>query len=161
MGLYIEKSINGKGIFTDKTVTAGKQLFEVTGKIVHYTKTFNTKGSLVNNTFRYNEEHYLSPQGKIGDYLNHSCNPNCKIVKKGKKLFVVALKPIKPKQEITIDYSTILANDDIWTMKCKCGSKKCRGKITNISKLPPKLFKKYTKEKIIPDYIQKINKEME
>ncbi len=161
MALFVDKSKNGKGIFTATPIKKDKTIFEIKGKIIHYTKTFKTKGAYVNNTFRFNDEHYLSPQGQIGDYLNHSCAPNSKVVKKRQKLYIVALKDIKPNKEILIDYSTILANDDIWTMKCKCGSKNCRGKITNISKLPIKLRKKYEANNIIPDYIKKINQDME
>src|SRR6185369_310579 len=113
MSIVIKQSRNGKGIFTDGVFKAGEPIFEVKGKIFHYSEVLKIGGEFADNTFRFDEETYLSPQGQTGDFLNHSCDPNSKVVKQSGKLFIVAIKDILPNQEVVIDYSTILADDDI------------------------------------------------
>ena len=63
---------------------------------------------------------------EAGAYLNHSCEPNAGIRKTNQQLFLFAAKPIAAEKEIVIDYSTILGDDDIWTMRCNCGRSACR-----------------------------------
>ena len=64
---------------------------------------------------------------------------------------VVAIKPIKIGQEITIDYS-ITDDDPFWKMKCKCKNRNCRKVIKCIQFLPKKLFNKY--KPFIPKLLQ-------
>jgi SET domain-containing protein len=52
-----------------------------------------------------------------GDYGNHSCDPN---TDKNR----VALRDIDAGEELTADYAQFSSKD--WTMKCNCGSPKCR-----------------------------------
>jgi hypothetical protein len=73
-------------------------------------------------------------------YLNHSCDPNAEIFSftygpyssdRPNQLFLQALRPIKPGDEITIDYA--------WTadcaIPCLCGSTKCRGWVVDEAEL--------------------------
>jgi hypothetical protein len=82
--------------------------------------------------------------------LNHSCNPN--IGQRGKIRFY-ALRDIRKGEEMTFDYSTSEAETD-WTMKCHCGSKKCRKTITSIQFLPENIYSDYLP--YIPTYFQKV-----
>lgn len=68
---------------------------------------------------------------------------------------MVALKNIKQKEEITIDYS-ITEEDTFWTLhkQCNCESKKCRKNIRSIQFLPEKTFNSYLP--YIPKYFQKV-----
>jgi hypothetical protein len=153
MSIVIKPSRNGHGIFAERLFSPNEAIFEVKGKIFHYAEVIKIGGKFSDNTFRFDEETYLSPEGQIGDFLNHSCDPNSKVVKKHSKLFIAAIKDILPGQEIVIDYSTILADDDIWEMDCNCGSINCRKKVQKITLLPEELFKEYKQSEIVPDYI--------
>ncbi len=157
MALEIKESRNGLGIFANQTYKANEIIFEVLGKVVHYKKVLKIGGKFADNTFRFDTDNYLSPQGYIGEFLNHSCDPNCKVIKKNKKLYIVAIKKVKPGQQVVIDYTTILAADDIWKMNCNCGSVNCRRKIKKITSLTKNILDKYIKEKIAPDYILNIS----
>jgi len=55
--------------------------------------------------------------------LNHSCDPNSWV----DGLNLVARKPIKIEEEITLDYATMYASDLGPKFHCRCGSKQCRG----------------------------------
>ena len=91
-------------------------------------------------------------------YVNHSCDPNAYIeFKKLSERYLIALKPIKKGEEITKDY-TLEAVDQIdnetWVLKCKCGSKNCRKKVTgDFFKLPRKIQKE--KLPYLPTWIRR------
>jgi len=58
-------------------------------------------------------------------FSNHSCEPN--IVVQGQIVFV-ALRDIKPGEELTHDWAT--TDDDDYEMECNCGTPSCRKTIT-------------------------------
>ena len=154
--IKVQKVKNGKGIVAIRKFNRDEVIFEVEGKIIDCDFSAKLDKSTRDNTYRYDEDYYLSPKGKIGDYLNHSCKPNSKITKFKDKLFVRSIINIEKGMEVMIDYSTILARDDVWTMKCNCGEKNCRKSIKNIGDLPKSVFTKYVRLRIIPRYIQNI-----
>jgi histone-lysine N-methyltransferase ASH1L len=70
-------------------------------------------------------------KGSIARFVNHSCNPNCKMVKwivggKPRMALFAGDKPITTGEELTYDY-----NFDPFSAKnvqeCRCGSENCRG----------------------------------
>lgn len=154
--LTVKKSRNGQGIYTTKNFKPAEALFHIQGKRKHYTTLLSRGGTFLDNCFRISENYYLSPEGYIGVYLNHSCEPNARVVKKGSRLFVRAITDIPTDTEVLIDYSTITAGDDIWTMRCNCGSITCRKLVKNFSKLPHTLREKYKTLHIVPAYIANI-----
>ena len=69
-------------------------------------------------------------------YINHSCDPNVAIVTKRK---VIAIRDIKPDEELLMDYSFTEADKD-WVLpgRCHCGARNCRktiGPIFTLSKV--------------------------
>jgi SET domain-containing protein len=86
------------------------------------------------------------------DYVNHSCDPNSGI--KG-QISLVAMRNIKEGEEITFDYGTVLYREKgapKYELKCLCGSKNCRGKITQYDWQIPSLQEKY--KDFFPYYIK-------
>jgi len=159
--LNVKRTRNGKGIFTTKSFKSGQIICEIRGNLIRAEKEmelWKTNPKKAENMFRYCPTRYLSPEGELGDYSNHSCNPNAGVIKKQGRLFWVAIRNINKDEEILIDYSTILGADDIWTMKCNCGEKECRKIIKRIDKIPKKVFIRYKKLGIIPKYILKTMK---
>ena len=77
--------------------------------------------------------------GNIARWINHSCKPNCEAVleenDKGKrrkdKVFIEAMRAIKPGEELTYDYGITLDEPHTARLKkiwaCRCGAKKCTG----------------------------------
>jgi len=151
--IEIKKSRNGQGVFACKKFLAGEVIFEIKGKFISGDLDEELDEATRDNAFRFSKEKYLSPQGRIGDFLNHSCEPNARVVKKVNKLFIYAVQEVKPSEEILFDYSTLTASDDIWEMKCNCGSQNCRGVIKQFKTLPKKIKEKYLSLKMVPKYI--------
>jgi SET domain-containing protein len=151
--LDIGRAKNGQGIFVLRDFKKGEKVFEVKGVFISGKEEENIDEKKRSNSFRYDKDSYISPEGEIGDFLNHSCEPNAKVSKKKGKLYIVAIDRIGKSQEVTIDYSTILANDDIWEMHCKCGSTHCRKKIKRFNSLPNSLKEKYISLLMVPRHI--------
>ncbi len=156
MDVEIKHTLNGKGIVALRDFSEEEILFEVTGPFVTCDEDEDMDERMRSNTFRYSEELYISPAGNVGDFQNHSCEPNAKVVKTGDRLFVVAAQPIRKGEEILIDYSTIVAADDVWEMQCACGSDSCRGVIKSFNTLPAELRQKYEQSGMVPQYILEI-----
>ncbi len=82
------------------------------------------------------------------DFVNHSCSPNCGIKN---ALKIVAMRDIKPGEEITIDYAMQECSE--FRMKCRCGSRDCRKTVTGRDWKIRRLQKKY--KGYFSDYLRK------
>lgn len=156
-GLTVKPVRNGLGIVAMKSFAQGQVICEITGKIVTpktVWRYWETDPQLGENCFRYSAERYLNPEGKIGQYANHSCNPNAGIVKIGRRLLLKAIAPIARGDEVVHDYSTLLGSDDVWHMRCNCGNANCRGVVRNVSRLPAAVVNRYLQLGIIPKFIR-------
>lgn len=97
---------------------------------------------------RYGEEHEHSPHtmlfavddktvidatrhGSSARYINHSCGPNCEAIDEEGRIYIEAIRDIKPGEELTYDYNLILEERHTPALKrahpCYCGSRRCRG----------------------------------
>lgn len=69
--------------------------------------------------------------GNEARFINHSCDPNCESVTRGKRVWIYALRDIQPGEELTYDYNLTGDEGDLQTQAaeypCQCGSPKCRG----------------------------------
>ncbi|MFA5175971.1 MAG: SET domain-containing protein [Candidatus Nanoarchaeia archaeon] len=150
MKLIIKKSkIEGKGIFAHKSIKKYEKVFKFADRVIKINHKHGCHCKICKRCIQIDKFNWLYPnQESYGWYLNHNCNPSCGI--KGK--YIVALKNIRPKEEISIDYSTT-NNDEVWEMKCYCNNSKCRNKIKSIQFLPKNLYKKY--KGFIPKYVEK------
>ncbi|KAG1705860.1 hypothetical protein DVH05_002424 [Phytophthora capsici] len=68
-------------------------------------------------------------KGSVSRFINHSCDPNCHLLKwrvKGvNRIAITALKDIEPGEELSYDYQFHTKQAMEW--KCHCKSKNCRG----------------------------------
>jgi uncharacterized protein len=155
-GLTVKAVRNGLGIVALRSFRQNALICKINGKIVSATtvwRYWETDPRLAENCFRYSAERYLNPDGEIGQYANHSCRPNAGIVKTGRGLWLKAIAPIAPGDEVTHDYSTLLGTDDIWKMRCNCGTANCRRWVRHIGTLPASVTSKYRRYGIIPAFI--------
>ncbi|MCM8779302.1 MAG: SET domain-containing protein [Candidatus Omnitrophica bacterium] len=140
--------ISGKGVFAKELIKKGeiiavwggdivteRQLREISKKgfpkIYHYATQIADGFFLVSDR----KGRFLEDD----DYFNHSCQPNAGI--KG-HLVMVAMRNIKPGEEITYDYAMTDAGFR-YRFKCSCGSRHCRKIITSEDWKKTYLQKKY------------------
>lgn len=148
-----ENSLNGKGIFANEHIDKGEIVFIKGGYILTKDEIFSS--GVINSYFPLSDEYFLGAtnvdeEESIKLYINHSCNPNVGL--HGDITFI-AMRNIEKDEELTVDYAFI-DNED-YSFKCTCSSKKCRGTITGfdwkIKELQDKYydyFAQYLKDKI-------------
>ncbi|MEK6853507.1 MAG: SET domain-containing protein [Nanoarchaeota archaeon] len=123
----------GKGVFSRKPFKKDQIMFVFGRKIVPWTKANHRSIQLAKNR-------WLNPtEEDLGFFLNHSCHPNARFLAPH---FIAALSDIKPGEEITIDYSSVI-NIPRWDMECGCGNRGCRKMVKSYSKSPKKIKEKY------------------
>ncbi|PZN28398.1 MAG: SET domain-containing protein-lysine N-methyltransferase, partial [Proteobacteria bacterium] len=61
----------------------------------------------------------------------HSCDPNCETVVENSRVFIDAIRDIKPGEELGYDYQLTWESTDtpeeLAPYACRCGAKNCRG----------------------------------
>jgi hypothetical protein len=152
-GIEVRRTRNGEGLFTTRPYRVDQRIIRIAGKLVAAPIVTRRGGAFADNCFRFGPETYLDPGDEAGAYLNHSCEPNACVRKSNNRLFLAAIEPIRLNHEIVIDYSTILGDDDIWTMRCNCGSRRCRKVIRRFGSLPAPLKDRYAEKGAVPGYI--------
>jgi len=148
----VRPSRNGLGLFAVSGIRRGGQACVLDGNLVHWEDLIDIGGIILDNAYRYSDDYYLSPSG-VGNYINHSCEPNIGIRKVGRKLVMAAIRQIRAGEELAFDYSTVTGDDDSWTMRCKCGSGSCRKLVGPYGRLPRRRREKYSRQGIVPDCV--------
>ncbi len=155
MKLVVRKSRNGKGVFAESTIPPNSEIFEIKGRFIPGNIDDDVPEDVMLNSFRFDRNKYIDSTGTQAYFLNHSCKPNAKVVKKRGGLFLYSLEQINKGEEIFFDYSTTIADDDAWEMECRCncGAEDCRGVIAGFDTLPKKLQKTYIDRGMVPKFI--------
>ena len=143
----------GNGLFAARAFRRNQTILKIAGRIVHHSVLWDTGGAFADNCYRFGPETYLDPGDHPSRYVNHSCEPNAGVEKFNNQLFLFAATDIAAGREITFDYSTILGDDDIWTMRCKCGRGGCRGRIKRFGSLPADAKERYLASGLVPKFI--------
>ena len=149
----------GRGVFASEDIKRGEVIHILQGERLDVADSVNHINSgygRPNDPLQVGRRTYLALD--IPSLIfNHSCDPNAGIRKRS-ELF--ALRDIAKGQEITYDYSATIAPTE-WSMKCKCGSKLCRGIIGDITSLPKSQLAKYKKSGAIQRYMKSVLREIE
>lgn len=133
----------GRGVFATKNILNGTIIGDYLGNTVPYEEI---KHEEVDFMMFFTDTHGIIPDRKKDDIylLNHSCNPNCFMYPyKGHMLFV-AIRNIKPKEELTISY--LYPPQDCCEdcdHKCLCNDKNC----LKTMHTPKDLYEKWQKFK--------------
>ncbi len=150
-----ERSVRVEGTFAGRDFKKGEKIRVLGGETYSRIKIHKLieRGKIHNDDpLQIGRRKYVV-LGEDSRKINHSCEPNAGINGKQK---LIAIRDIKKGEEITFDYSTTAHPDitpKIWTMECNCGVEACRGKVQNVSTIPPEILAKYLKASAIPDYL--------
>ena len=129
-GLEMKPSpIDGKGCFATVAFKKGRKLGEFVGERISRVETARRlRGK---RRIRIcGIDSYWSIDGSVGgnvtQFINHSCQPNCRLSVVRDHLIFFALRDIQPGEEILLDYEESWHDD---SKTCQCGAPNCRGRI--------------------------------
>ena len=128
-GLAVAASpIHGKGCFATVRFRRRKKIAEYTGERITNAEAERRGHRRVLRISGLDAR--WSIDGSVGGngthYINHSCRPNSFLQTFGRRLLVLALRDIRPGEEITVDYVSSMHSD---RKRCTCGAPRCRGTI--------------------------------
>jgi hypothetical protein len=156
--LVIRNTEKGEGVFTQKDLAAGELIVEWTGKRISSSELPHPY-QLANDVYtQIGPGTFMGPSSQIDDLINHSCDPNCGLYFEKGRIFCRTIRPVAEGEELTWDYATTMDGKGIhelddWSMKCACGSPRCRGIISSFDKVPKTVQDEYIRLGIVPDYV--------
>lgn len=139
-----KSAIHGNGMFAVEALAKGERLIEYKGtRRTHEEVDAGDSGDVDSGhtfLFTLNEVWVIDANVKGNDarWINHSCEPNCEAIlieseddPELSKVFIDAIRAIKPGEELTYNYGITLAERQTPRLKkiweCRCGSKTCTG----------------------------------
>jgi uncharacterized protein len=145
---YVAKSKFGKGIFAARDIKIGELIMNFKGMIIsgnELGKVAKKGRNALTDPLQVSDDRFmliLSPYVLV----NHSCDPNSGLKNITK---LVAIKNIKKGDEIFLDYSSVWLEG----FRCRCGSRYCRGYISEFDSIPKLTQRRYIKLGIVPKFI--------
>ncbi|HEY1723839.1 MAG TPA: SET domain-containing protein-lysine N-methyltransferase [Steroidobacteraceae bacterium] len=130
--------VHGRGVFALRRIRKGTRVVEYRGDRISHRQAdrrYEHKDINDNHTFLFIvDRHVVIDAGCNGNdarFINHSCAPNCEAVIEDRRIFIQALRTIRPGEELAYDYQIARDRtdppnvDDIFA--CHCGASDCRG----------------------------------
>jgi hypothetical protein len=121
--------IHGQGGFATRFMPRGARVGEYAGERI--TKAESLRRCEAQNWFIFGLDDEFDLDGNVewnpARFLNHSCAPNSEAVCEDGRVWIVALRDIRPGEEITFNYGYDLA--DYEEHPCRCGAPECAGYI--------------------------------
>jgi len=137
--IQVRKSgVHGKGVFALRPIKRGETIIEYTGEVITWDEALRRHPhdpSDPNHTFYFHIDEARVIDAKHGGnaarWINHACAPNCEADDDGQRVFIKALRNLKPGEELFYDYGLVI--DERYTpalkrqFACHCGTRTCRG----------------------------------
>lgn len=130
--------VHGKGVFALRPIGKGETIIEYKGEIITWPQAQRRHPhdpSDPDHTFYFHVDDKRVIDAAVGGnaarWINHACTPNCEADERDGRIFIQALRKLKPGEELFYDYGLII--DERYTPKlkkqfeCRCGTRRCRG----------------------------------
>jgi hypothetical protein len=140
--------IHGRGVFATRHIKKGTRIIEYTGERIsnrEADRRYDDSRMKHHHTFLFTLDKKtvvdgaIAAGGSVASFINHSCDPNCEAIIRGKRIFIHAKEDIYPGTELAYDYQYERTGEDDDELEkfyvCRCGADNCRG---TIMKPPPK-----------------------
>jgi SET domain-containing protein len=131
-------AIHGTGVYAIAPIKKGTRIIEYLGERISHDEAdrrYANKGDDDGHTFLFIASNRTvidaAVNGNDARFINHSCNPNCETVIEKSRVFIDAVRNIKPGDELGYDYQLTWESTDepaeLALYACHCGAAKCRG----------------------------------
>lgn len=138
-------AIHGRGVFARHLIRENATVIEYKGEIIdeaEIDRRYPESRTKPNHTFVFGVEHDYNidggAKGNAARWINHSCQPNCDTYEEDRRIYIRAIRDIRPGEELAYDYAIQAGEPLTAALKacwpCWCGSKKCRGTVLVPSK---------------------------
>ena len=138
--LYVVRrsKIHGRGVFAATTIPKGTPIVEYRGRRISYAlacELYPDENGKPTHTFLFElDDDTVIDAGQRGNaarWINHSCDPNCEAVDHDGRIWIEAIRTIRPGEELGYDYNITLEERHTPAEKrrwgCLCGARRCRG----------------------------------
>jgi uncharacterized protein len=130
--------VHGYGVFALRRIRKGTNIIEYLGERVSHELAdarYEDKDPLDGHTFLFTVDAKTvidaGVDGNEARFVNHGCDPNCQTVQTDARIFIEAIRTIRPGEELAYDYRIQRDPDDPANVdavfRCLCGAKNCRG----------------------------------
>ena len=122
----VSRSFTGLGLFAIRPIKKREKIAEYRGPRVSAEEALRLERRGNRYLYEINPRVTIdgSPRSNIARYANHSCNPNAETYDVKRRVFIRALRNIKPGEEIVYDYGIDYLKNVIGRSNCKCS--RCR-----------------------------------
>lgn len=141
---------HGAGVFAVRTIRAGTRIIEYTGELISDVEgerrypTAPGGSEEPEHTYLLTLDEHRVIDANVGGnearFINHSCEPNCEPIVYGDHIWIVAVRDIKPDEELAYDYAIELDERHTAALKrrfpCLCEARGCRGSILKPKRQP-------------------------
>lgn len=130
--------VHGRGVFATAPMARDERIIEYTGEVIDWPEAMRRHPhdpDDPHHTFYFSLEGGRVIDAKVGGnsarWINHACAPNCQADETDGRVFIRALRALKPGDELFYDYGLVLDERHTAKLKkqyaCRCGSPRCRG----------------------------------
>lgn len=131
-------AIHGRGVFAVTAMAKGARILEYTGERMSHAEADRRYGDLHDGSshtmlFAATDKVVIdaTKRGGPARWINHSCAPNCEANEEDGRVFIDAIRAIRPGEELSYDYNLVLEERHTPKLKrehpCHCGARRCRG----------------------------------
>jgi len=130
--------IHGRGVYARRAIPVGSRVVEYVGERISHEEAdarYEDRGEDDGHTFLFVVDDDIcidaGVDGNEARYINHSCDPNCETIIEDGRVYIDAIKDIRPGEELGYDYQLTWESTDEPTelalYACRCGAAQCRG----------------------------------
>ena len=130
--------IHGRGVYATREIPVGTRVIEYLGDRISHEEAdarYEEKGQDDGHTFLFVVDDGICIDAGVGGnearYIDHSCDANCETIIEGGRVYIDAIRDIRPGEELGYDYQlTWESTDDpaeLALYACRCGARKCHG----------------------------------
>jgi len=117
--LHVRKSTVGKGLFAGEAIPEGACIIEYVGPAISEVERYASRSKYL---FEVTARKTIDgrPKWNKAGYINHSCRANAASAVRRGRVFIMALRDIRPGEEIAYDYGEEYFDSHIRPKGCRC-----------------------------------------